>query len=63
MLLRLDVFVCKHNMNLRTTLCGMLKTECVLSIYVQVLNLGGNIRPRDNHEAKVSRVTCFSYRR
>lgn len=50
-------------MNLRTTLCGMLKTECVLSIYVQVLNLGGNIRPRDNHEAKVSRVTCFSYRR
>ena len=50
-------------MNLRTALCGKLKTECVLSIYVEVLNLGAIIRPRDNHEAKVSRVTRFSYRR
>lgn len=55
--------MCKHNMNLRMALCGKIKTECILSVYIEVLNLGAIIRPRDNHEAKVSRVTCFSYRK
>lgn len=50
-------------MNLGTALCGKLKTECVPSVYVEVLNLGAIIRPGDNHEAEVSRVTRFSYRK
>lgn len=47
-------------MNLGTALCGKLKTECVLSVYVEVLNLGTIIKPRDNHKAELSRVTRFS---